>query len=172
MKNHHTFVDRNFILFKSIVQGDLTNEDIERLNRNGLKSSVLDGAPTWLKVWASLICEYLEFEESQFPEFNRKDYAPSVKLEDIKIDAKNQKETQIQNIAITIDKVMHVLESMDTLEPPIRELRFEEKYNKLWHEPGCLRENIYKVIDEIEVSQGGVYVKQARSILKQCEEHD
>ena len=36
------------------------------------------------------------------------------------------RESKISNIAITIDKVMHVLQSMGTMEPPIRELSFKE----------------------------------------------
>ena len=26
------------------------------------------GVPDWLKKWASLICEYIQFEESKYPE--------------------------------------------------------------------------------------------------------
>ena len=61
-----------------------------------------------------------------------------------------QKETQIQNIAITIDKIMHVLESMGTELPPIRPLNFEERYKRLWEEPGCLKENVMSVLEKIE----------------------
>ena len=109
MKSYHTFIDRNYLIYKSVRDATLTDEDVERLNRNGLKESCLDDAPEWLQKWASLICEYLEFEEFLFPTFFRDDYPKDFNIDEIKIDAKNQKETQIQNIAITIDKVMHVL---------------------------------------------------------------
>jgi len=69
--------------------------DIDRLERNGLKSSSLNVAPEWLRVWASLVCEYLEYEEMKFPEFFKSDYPDLISIEDIKIDAKAQKETQI-----------------------------------------------------------------------------
>ena len=36
------------------------------------------------------------------------------------------RDSKISNIAITIDKVMHVLRSMGTMDPPIRELTFKE----------------------------------------------
>ena len=55
-----------------------------------------------------------------------------MRLEDIKIDAKLQKETQIQNIAITIDKIVHVLEAMHTQEAPIRTLTDDELLKKFW----------------------------------------
>lgn len=33
---------------------------------------------------------------------------------------------KVSNVAITVDKVMHVLRSMGTMEAPIRELNFKE----------------------------------------------
>lgn len=42
------------------------------------------------------------------------------------MDAKNLRDSKISNIAITVDKVMHVLKSMDTDEPPIKEMTFKE----------------------------------------------
>jgi hypothetical protein len=42
------------------------------------------------------------------------------------MDAKNLRDSKISNIAITIDKVMHVLKSMDTDEPPIKEMTYKE----------------------------------------------
>lgn len=109
MKNYHTFIDRNYLIYKSVLDNKLSAEDEARLQRNGLKESCLIDAPVWLQKWASLICEYLEFEEYLFPSFFRDDYPKNFNIEEIKIDAKNQKETQIQNIAITIDKIKHVL---------------------------------------------------------------
>ncbi len=44
------------------------------------------------------------------------------------LDAKNIKDGKVQNIAITIDKVKHVLERMNTQEPPIRPLTSMEIY--------------------------------------------
>ena len=43
-----------------------------------------------------------------------------------KLDARNLRNSKISNIAITIDKVMHVLKSMNTIEPPIKELTNKE----------------------------------------------
>jgi len=36
------------------------------------------------------------------------------------------RDSKISNIAITVDKVMHVLRSMNTMEPPIKELSAKE----------------------------------------------
>jgi hypothetical protein len=48
----------------------------------------------WLQKWASLICEYLEYEEIIYPEFFKDDF-PGYNLNDIKLEARMQKETQI-----------------------------------------------------------------------------
>ena len=81
MKNYHTFIDRNYLIFKAIKYEQLTNEDNQRLYRNSLRSSALDGAPLWLQKWASLICEYLEFEEVLYPSYYKADY-PGVRVEE------------------------------------------------------------------------------------------
>jgi len=41
---------------------------------------------------------------------------------------------------------MHVLESMNTLEPPIRALTFQEKYMRLWEESNSIKENVLETI--------------------------
>ena len=48
MKIYHTFIDRNFIIYKSIIDSELTKEDNNRLFRNGLRKSAILDAPTWL----------------------------------------------------------------------------------------------------------------------------
>lgn len=48
MKIYHTFIDRNFIIYKSILDSEITIEDKDRLHRNGLRKSALIDAPVWL----------------------------------------------------------------------------------------------------------------------------
>lgn len=69
MKLYHTFLDRNYLIYKSVLDDELSLDEEARLHRNGLRDSCLDVAPVWLQKWASLICEYLEFEEHLFPQF-------------------------------------------------------------------------------------------------------
>ena len=88
MKNDHTFLDRNYIIFKAINQREMSTIDEERLSRNGLRGSCLSVAPEWLKIWASLVCEYLEYEEVKYPEFFKGDYPDNFSVDAIKIDAK------------------------------------------------------------------------------------
>lgn len=77
MKQYHTFVDRNYVLFKAVTRSYLTSEDDERLKLCSLKECVMKEVPDWLKKWASLICEYCLFEESIYPEHYRKEFPDS-----------------------------------------------------------------------------------------------
>lgn len=74
MKQYHTFVDRNFILYKAITRPYLTDEDEQRLEMCSLKQSVMKDVPNWLKKWASLICEYCIFEEQLYPSYFQKEF--------------------------------------------------------------------------------------------------
>ena len=69
MKKYHTFVDRNYLIYKACMNQFITPEDEKRLIEFGLKESVMRDVPDWLKKWASLICEYILFEEEIYPSF-------------------------------------------------------------------------------------------------------
>jgi hypothetical protein len=80
MKKHHTFVDRNYILYRACMETEtrgggngLDEKDYALLDQCGLRSSVLEGLPNWLIKWAALICEYIEFENVKFPELCREE---------------------------------------------------------------------------------------------------
>lgn len=64
MKRFHTFIDRNYLIWKAINM-DLGNEEEDRvrLSEFGIKDSLLKNVPAWLRKWAVLICDYIEFEE-------------------------------------------------------------------------------------------------------------
>ena len=74
LKKYHTFVDRNYILWKAIKDPEISLEDEKRLNEFGLKECPMRDVPNWLKKWACLICEYIEFEEKMYPDTFRKDF--------------------------------------------------------------------------------------------------
>ena len=67
MKEFHTFLDRNLILYNAVVACEdsgegVTSVDEARLTKNGIRDSVLSGIPPWLVKWAALTCEFIEFE--------------------------------------------------------------------------------------------------------------
>lgn len=82
MKKYHTFVDRNYLIYKACTNSYITLEDENRLKEFGLKESVMTDVPDWLKKWASLICEYILFEEGIYPSFFKEMY-PNFKEEDL-----------------------------------------------------------------------------------------
>jgi hypothetical protein len=96
-----------------------------------------------------LTCEYIEFEALKYPSELNNEF-PHMTEDDLKCDAKNISDNKVWNIAITIDKVMHVLRQMNIMEPPIRDLSFQERYKGLWEEEMCLRESLVNVLNLIE----------------------
>jgi len=68
----------------------------------------------------------------------------------LKIEAKNLRESKTSNVAITIDKVMHVLEAMQTTESPIKLLSFEERYLRFWVNDSSLKNSLISILELIE----------------------
>lgn len=150
IKEQHTFVDRNYLLWKATKYPNITDEDIQRLNNNSIKNSVMDGVPNWLMKWACLLCEYIQFEEQEYLKELRADPAILMKDEEKISEAKAFRENKLWNIAITINKVMHVLKSMGTFEPPIKDLSFKERFRRLWENEGSLKSSLIIVLHAIE----------------------
>jgi len=78
------------------------------LEEFGLRTSALDGIPNWLKKWASLICKYIQFETMIYPEELQSDFL-HMTVADLQNEAKGIQDNKVWNIAITLDKVRHVL---------------------------------------------------------------
>lgn len=57
----------------------------------------------------------------------------------IAIELKNLKDSKISNIAITINKVVRILKSMNTDVPPIRKMREKEVFHALWGSKDSLK---------------------------------
>ena len=80
-----------------------------------------------------------------------KDDYPNVKEDLIKIDAKNMRDVKLSNLAITIDKVKHVLENMGGIdEPPLRKLTSLEIFTKLWCRTDSFKSTLEEVLNTIE----------------------
>ena len=88
MREYHTFIDRNYLIYKAVLSEKIEIEELERLHRNSLNASALEGLPIWLQKWASYVCEYLEYEEEIFPDFFKSEYPQSLSREEILLDAK------------------------------------------------------------------------------------
>jgi len=82
MKQYHTFVDRNYIIWKAIKSPQVTKEDQKRLFSYGIKDSIMRDVPDWLYKWACLICQYIEFEAEVYPEAMKSEY-PHSSIDDL-----------------------------------------------------------------------------------------
>lgn len=98
------------------------------MDKFGIKDSVLLGIPLWLKKWASLICEFIEFEQATYPNTQE----CKLSQEYVSIELKNLRDSKLANIAITINKVSRILKLMGTDLPPIRKMTDREVYEGLW----------------------------------------
>ena len=91
----------------------------------------MQGVPDWLAKWTAYTLQYILFEERVYPlEFNDKN--SQYPMEALQLDAKNIRDGKIQNVAITLDKVKHVLERMGTEKAPLRMLTVWEVYERMW----------------------------------------
>lgn len=109
----------------------------------------MEGVPEWLVKWTCLICKYIGFEEMVYPDVFGSEF-PTLTLEQLALDAKNIRDGKVQNVAITLDKVKHVLERMQTKEPPLKMLTPTEVYYKLWVGEESIRETLIDIIQKLE----------------------
>lgn len=149
-KEHHTFVDRNYLIWYASTSPQITLEDREVLHRNGIRSSILTpDVPDWLTKWTSLILRFCEYECANLPKY-LKQMHPTYTDRICQIEAKEILSNRINNIAITLDKVKHCLDMMGTSEPPLRTLRYEEMYKRLCQGDNCFKKTLYNLIENLE----------------------
>ena len=153
MKQSHTFLDRNYLIWYACKYPMITDEDQYVLNKHGIKSSLITpDVPFWLTKWASLTLRFCEYEILNIIEplksmnFNYTDHQ-------CMLEAKNIMSNRISNIAITIDKVKHCLKSMGTNEAPLRTLTFRETFQKFIEGPSSFRHSLLMMLEKLEESK-------------------
>ena len=124
----------------------LTDIDKKRLDTFGIKGSVLETIPVWLKKWAALICEFIEFEQKNYPELCTEKFSQNY----MTIELKNLRDFKLSNVAITINKVARILHLMKTKEPPIRKMSQKELYQAFWSDPESIKNQLVEVLRQIE----------------------
>jgi len=107
-------------------------------------------APQWLKKWAVLVLEFIQFEAHNLPTALVKKQPEIYTMQNATVQASGVENIRIQNLAITLDKVVHLLKIMNTSEPPIRPLSEQEVYYKLWKDEKSLYGQLMKVIEALE----------------------
>lgn len=142
----------------------MTEEDRVRLDRNGLKSSVLKDIPSWLKKWASLVCEFIEFEQSIYPQTEN---CKGLNKTAIYYELKSLRESHLNNIAITIDKVSRVLKQIGSKEAPLKILKPAQILHSLWLASDSIKASLLKVLGKVEKNdQNDEIVKTCRTVIQ------
>ena len=173
----HNFLHRQVLLARAASE-PLNETDEVRLRKFGLGSSCLgsrkDGSrvPAWLEKWTSMICEYLEIEETCLTEellsMKRFDEATSL------AEAKGVIMNRVQNIVITLDKIRMVLKQPNqTADPPLRRIADAQVASYLWNGPTSVAKRLLRgsallvapAVVEIDASP-----QQVVAILVNCEE--
>ena len=130
-----------------------------------MRSSVLDGIPDWLCKWAALICEFVEFEQSEYAKIQD----GKLSRIDISIELKNLRDSKLSNIAITINKVARILKLMKTDDPPIRKMTGQEVFHALWGAQESLKHQLVEVLSNIEESD---QVQHCFEFIKNADEEE
>ena len=112
----------------------------------------MEGVPEWLTKWTCYIVKYILFEEQMYPEVFQKEF-PNLSNEALRLDAKNIRDGKVQNVAITLDKVKHVLERMLITTPPLRALNKQEVYERLWKSTDSIRTQLAEIFNAIEKTE-------------------
>mmetsp|Transcript_26094 Transcript_26094/g.85738 ORF Transcript_26094/g.85738 Transcript_26094/m.85738 type:complete len:1200 (+) Transcript_26094:70-3669(+) len=146
MSRDHDFLDRNALVLRAVME-DITEEDRKRIERakGGLFGrSVLthvDGtteSPKWLIKWAALVMEFVDQETQLLPQaLLARGAAFGYNESNVAVEAAGVRETRIQNLAITIDKVKYFLAQQKSEEnkvaPPLVLLTDDEIKEHLWN---------------------------------------
>eukprot|EP01134_Creolimax_fragrantissima_P005212 CFRG5212T1 len=110
---HHNACDRAAIILQASTDPTLSEEDTQRLKRHRFMSSVLNGCPSWLVKFASLILKYIEYERQEMPQILIKnhtdDYGHPYTLESAAVEAMGVHSNREQNLCITLDKIKYIL---------------------------------------------------------------
>eukprot|EP00898_Chlorokybus_atmophyticus_P004892 jgi/Chlat1/5403/Chrsp35S05223 len=139
MMESHGVLDRHHYLLMACNSTSLTPQDHMHLTKAGFGWSILQGLPLWAIKYAALLLGYAHYERTALP--GKLLEQPSEEIggyvytqESSEIQAEGVLQQRLQNIAIMLDKVKHVLHKLygeKTPDPPIRQLAHHEVAHRL-----------------------------------------
>ncbi len=128
----HGFLERNNIILRASCES-LETKDYEIMEKFHLRERVLDKMPEWLKKWLALTLEFVEKEKAHMLESLNEKLMPGLAPEEEKRQrdvneflANSNKESRIQNLVITCDKVKYFLKKTNSLKAPFEILGQKE----------------------------------------------
>lgn len=128
----HSFLERNKIILRASTDV-LTAEDQEILEKFHLRDRILDQTPDWLKKWLALTLRFVEQEKEHTRKLLDEKIKPGMSPEEEKKAkdlneywAGSQKESRIQNLVITCDKVKYFLKKSKKYDAPFKVISADE----------------------------------------------
>lgn len=147
ISDRHTFLDRTALLLRASTE-PMSDEDRERCNRFGFKSSILSDLPEWGVRYVAQVLKYVEYERRVMPaelsQWNANHDLPA-SPEDVEDACEGIQLQRLQNLAIAMDKIKYVLRGSahnggDKL-PPLHRLEADRIVVDLWSgEQSVMRE--------------------------------
>ena len=145
MQREHSILHRIKLLYNACTM-HLDEVDRVALENASFRSSILDGLPEWCVKYAAYVIQFAETERLALPDvmvheaekFNAEmlNTESIYNLETASHEAKGVFLNRLQNLAITLDRVKHVLRQPgQNLNPPLFNLCHEVVCGFLWNNP-------------------------------------
>jgi hypothetical protein len=99
--------------------------------------------------------------------YQKKELGETNSLDTFKYQISAIAESRIQNIAITIDKVIHVLDLLETREPPLIKLNEQETFEYLWEGEFSLKTNLLNNLTHQQMHLKSPQVEEIITVLKE-----
>ena len=143
INTQQAFLDRTYLIFKAVINTEITIYDIARLKKHGIGVALLGShPPPWLRKWAVLVLQFIEYEEIQLAKYLREKESYEIRMS--KIEATDVAIGRVTNLAITLDKVRHLLEKMGTQDPPINIVSPKNIFMNLWRRQHSMKDTLHE----------------------------
>ena len=136
LENLLPFLKRQKQILKACTGIALTTEQNSLLESYNIRGNILKNSPLWLKIWISMVLEFIDKEKSELM---------SKESADQKVYATNMSENRLQNLVISVDRIKYFLmkafrKEQSSANPPLKLLNTMEIFELLW---GKLREKSF-----------------------------
>ncbi|CAM6122763.1 unnamed protein product [Calypogeia fissa] len=140
----HGLLDRHRLLLDSCSATSVTEEGLQEMRQAGLGTCLLSGLPPWVLKYAAGLVHFMNVEKTLLPAELLKDLELKVQQgmvegcteENAEITTEGVYNQRLQNLAITLDKVRHILtktyKNPSLAPPPLRMLDKKDIVQLIW----------------------------------------
>eukprot|EP00494_Astrolonche_serrata_P023788 UN24046 len=155
IRKHHTLLHRLALLYRTIDE-NFTDDDTKKLAASAVGSSLLRNVPGWLKKYVSFIVDFVNEEKELLPKLIMQEKRKGNKgyedydQESADLQAVGVVENRKVSVAITLDKIQHVIYSdvnkKRAARCPLRRLTYKEIISNLWSDQDSLLNCLIKCL--------------------------